>query len=217
MASTEEDDVDREAEMMESIPLPGNPQTERQWKTKLLALPRRAQIAIRRLHRNFRHMPNNALVQVLQAAHAPKDYIDAAKLHRCTACEEVKPIPNTHKAAPPKPYEFNPELGLDVFEIKDANGTTLDILNCVICGTTFEQGLIVQEAQTNGDPSSFSCLRKFAQGWVETVRMAEACRMRPRDAQPWFALPHARKEGHPNPPSCIEKSKVVLPSRAAKP
>jgi hypothetical protein len=54
---------DAEQELLEQIPLPGNPESEQARKRAWLALPRRARITIRRLHRNFRHLPKNALVQ----------------------------------------------------------------------------------------------------------------------------------------------------------
>ena len=55
-----EEEIDREAELLEELPLPGNPKQERERKAKWLALPRRARIAIRRLHRNMRHLPKAA-------------------------------------------------------------------------------------------------------------------------------------------------------------
>ena len=161
-----EEEFDKEQEMLESLPLPGNPQGERERKAKWLALPRRARIAIRRLHRNFKHLPRNSLVQMLRAAHCPKDYIDAAKSHRCAACETTKPKPRSNKTSTPKPYVFNHEVGVDVLEIKDAAGTFFDILNVVDYGTTFQQAFIVREATTNGLPSSASCLAAFVKGWV---------------------------------------------------
>ena len=106
-------------------------------------------------------------MQMLRAAKAPREYIEAAKAHRCAPCETTKPKPSTHKVSLPKPYEFNAEIGVDVVEVKDAKGKFYDILNCVDYGTTFEQAFIVREAETNGTPSSASCLREFVNGWVK--------------------------------------------------
>ena len=103
----DEGDVDDEEEMLEQMPFPGNPVSERERKVKWLALPRRARIAIRRLHRNFKHLPKTAMVQMLRASRAPKEYVDAAKAHRCTPCETTKPKPPTSKVSAPKPYEIN--------------------------------------------------------------------------------------------------------------
>ena len=157
---------DDEQDLLEKIPLPGNPKSEQQRKKIWLALPRRARIAIRRLHRNFKHLPKNALVQMLRAAKVPKDYIDAAKAHRCDVCEATKPPARTNKVARPKPYVFNHEVGVDVLEVKDIEGTFFDILNVVDYGTTFEQAFIVREAETNGVPSSSSRLDAFVKAWV---------------------------------------------------
>jgi hypothetical protein len=160
------DDVDAEQDMLDQIPLPGNPITEQQRKKAWLALPRRARITIRRLHRNFKHLPKNALVQMLRAAKVPKVYIDAAKAHKCDVCVSTKPPPRSAKTSTPKPYVFNHEVGVDVLEIKDAAGTYYDILNVVDYGTTFQQAFIVRRAETNGVPSSSSCLENFVKGWV---------------------------------------------------
>ena len=103
---------------------------------------------------------------MLKAGKAPKEYIEAAKAHRCNPCELTKVKPKTNKVGTPKPYEFNNEIGLDVLELKDANGRYYDILNIVDYGTTFQQAFIVREGDTNGVPSSSACLDAFVKGWV---------------------------------------------------
>ena len=62
------------------------PVNEQKRKQLWMSLPRRAKIAIRKLHRNFRHLPKQALAQMLRASKAPKCFIDAAKAHRCDVC-----------------------------------------------------------------------------------------------------------------------------------
>ena len=166
----EEIDVDQvnddEQDLLDKIPLPGNPVSEQKRKAIWLSLPRRARIAIRRLHRNFRHLPKNALVQMLRASKVPKSFIDAAKAHRCDVCDSTKPPPRLNKTSRPKPYIFNHEVGVDVLEIKDAAGTFYDILNVVDYGTTFEQAFIVRAGENHGVPSSKSCLDAFVKGWT---------------------------------------------------
>ena len=152
--------------MLEKKLLPGNLVEEADRKAKWLALPRRARVAIRRLHRNFKHLPKTALVQMLRASKSPKECIDAAKSYRCNICDQTKKAPPTHKVGMPKPYEFNVEVGVDVVEIKDIKGRIYDVLNVVDYGTTFEQAFIVREADIHGSPSSQSCLEQFTKGWV---------------------------------------------------
>ena len=45
--------------------------------------PRATRIAVRRLHRQFGHVPNRVLVQILRASGAKPDYIKAARTLRC--------------------------------------------------------------------------------------------------------------------------------------
>ena len=65
---------DDEQDLLEKLPLPGNPTSEAKRKRLWLSLPRRARIIIRRLHCNFRRLPKNALVQMLRAAKVPKEF-----------------------------------------------------------------------------------------------------------------------------------------------
>eukprot|EP00974_Lingulodinium_polyedra_P122325 11182381-Lingulodinium_polyedra.AAC.1 len=66
---------------------------------------------------------------MLRASRSPREYIGVARSFRCAACETTKRKPSTPKVSPPKPYEFNREVGVGVFEIKDAIGARLDVLN----------------------------------------------------------------------------------------
>ena len=136
--------------------------------TSWLRLPRRARVAIRRLHRNLRHVPRQALVQMLRAVRAPQDFFNAAKTFRCQGCDNKKPRPQTHKVSPPRPYTFNHEVGVDVFEIVDSVGKRFSILNAVL-GTTYDQAWIVRESENLGSPSSHACLRSFVHGWTRWV------------------------------------------------
>ena len=131
-----------------------------------LRLPRRARVAIRRLHRNLRHLPKEALVQMLRVARAPQDCFSAAKTFRCQRCDNTKPRPQTHKVSPPRPWTFNHEVGVDVFEIVDSVGMRFSILNAVCMGTTLDQAWIVRESETLGSPSSHACLGAFVHGWT---------------------------------------------------
>ena len=49
------DDVDAEQDMLDSLPLPASTKSEAERKKAWLGVPRRARVAIRRLHRNFKH------------------------------------------------------------------------------------------------------------------------------------------------------------------
>ena len=56
--------ADREADLLEQMPLPGHQSQRKNVLASWLRLPRRARVAVRRLHRNLRHLPKEALVQI---------------------------------------------------------------------------------------------------------------------------------------------------------
>ena len=90
-------DALEEADLLEQMPLPGHPESEKERLASWLRLPRRARVAIRRLHRNLRHLLKEALVEMLRPARAPQDYINAAKTFRCQGCDNTRPRHQTHK------------------------------------------------------------------------------------------------------------------------
>ena len=103
---------------------------------------------------------------MLRAARAPQDYFSAAKTFRCQGCDNTKPRPQTHKVSPPRPYTFNHEVGVDVFQIVDSVGVRFSILNAVCMGNTHDQAWVVRESETLGSPSSHACLPAFVHGWT---------------------------------------------------
>ena len=113
---------DQEGEMLEEIPLPNLPMDERERREQRLKLPRATRIAVRKLRRQFGHVPNRLLIQILRASNAKADFIQAARTLRCEGCDAVHPKPQTQKVTPPRPLSFNDSVGVDIFEVKDANG-----------------------------------------------------------------------------------------------
>ena len=91
------EEADREADLREQMPLLGHPKSEKERLASWLRLPRRARVAIRRLQRNLRHLLTEALVQMLRAARAPQDYINAAKKFLCQGCDDTRSRSQTHK------------------------------------------------------------------------------------------------------------------------
>ena len=97
-----------------------HPESEKECLASWLRFPRRAHVAIRRLHRNLRHLPKESLVQMLRGARAPQGYINVGKTFQYQGCDNTRPGPQTHKVSPPRPWTFNHEVGVDVFEIVDS-------------------------------------------------------------------------------------------------
>ena len=163
------EEADREAGLLEQMPPPSHPESEKERLASWLRLLRRARVAIRRLHRNLRHPPREALVQMSRAARAPQDFFSAEKTFRYQACDNTG-RDLKHKVSPPRPKTFNHEVGADVFEIVDSVGMRISILNAVCMGTTYDQALIARESETLGSPSSHACLRAFGHGGTRWSR-----------------------------------------------
>ena len=114
------------------------------------------------MHRQFGHPFSTILVQILRAARAPPEYIQACRHFRCDACEDNKPKHQSTKVALPKDYVFGRNLGIDVLEVKDVAGEPYLCLNILDFGTTFQQVVLLR--QGHGSPSS----REFL-GWPQTL------------------------------------------------
>ena len=151
-----------EETLIDEVDIPGLPQDEVERRRQWRKLPARVRIAVRRLHRQFGHVPRQAMIHLLRAARVRSEFIDAVKLHRCTACEETSRKKPTHKTALPHNYTFNQSLGIDVFEIVDAGGSKFQVLK-VDLGMTFQLCEIVRSGQ--GQPSSSECLKALQKRW----------------------------------------------------
>ena len=93
-----------------------------------------------------------------------EDYIKAAEYLRCDDCEKIYKPKQTSKTAPPKPYMFNYEVGVDVLDLHDCEGNVYQFLNIVCQGTDFQ--LVIYLKKGHGTPSSRLCAEKFMTHWV---------------------------------------------------
>ena len=156
--------IDREKDLLDAMLLPGIPVDEAERRRAWTALPLRVRTAVRRMHRQFGHPSPTFLVQVLRAARAPSEYIQACRHFRCDACEDAKPKPQSTKVALPKDYIFHRNLGIDVLEVKDIADEPCLCLNILVVGTTFQQVVLLRQGHSS--PSSRECLDSFVSLWV---------------------------------------------------
>ena len=120
MMDVTENAIQQETELDE-VDIPNLPIKEAERRAGWRSLPQKVRIAIRRLHRQFGHVPQKVLLNLLRSARVSKQYIDAVKYFRCVECEENAPRRTGHKTSLPNRYEFNYALGIDVLEILDAD------------------------------------------------------------------------------------------------
>ena len=116
------------------------------------------------MHRQFGHQSSTVLVQILRAARAPPEYIQACRHFRCDAGEDNKPKHKSTKVALPKDYAFGRNLGIDVLEVKDIADEPYLCLNILDLGTSFQQVVLLR--QGHGSPSSRECFDSFVSLWV---------------------------------------------------
>ena len=155
---------DQEGEMLDEIPLPNLPRSEHERREQWLKLPRATRIAVRKLHRQFGHIPNRVLIQILRASNAKADFIQAARTLRCEGCDAVHPKPQTQKVALPRSLSFNDSVGVDIFEVKDANGERYSVFSMVDQGTCFHQATVVKVGGSQA--TSRECLKIFQSSWM---------------------------------------------------
>ena len=134
------EDLIAEETLVDEYHIPGLPEDEQERRRLWKKLPQRVRIGVRWLHRQFGHVPKQVMINLLRAAKARKEFIDAVRLHRCETCEKTAPKKPTHKVlvSLPGEYSFNHTLGIDVLEVVDAEGNPYQVLNMVCVGTTFQ-------------------------------------------------------------------------------
>ena len=124
MMDVTEDAIQQETELDE-VEIPNLPIKEAERRAGWRRLRQKVRIAIRRLHRQFGHVPQKVLLNLLRSAGVSKEYIDAVKYFRCIECEETAPRSTGHKTSMPNRNELNYASGLDV--LRQVSGSKHDL------------------------------------------------------------------------------------------
>ena len=164
MGTRLDDKAEQESELLDSLVMCGFPKDEAARLEAWMALPRETRAAIRRLHHISGHKPVTVMLHLLRGARASPELIKAVKNFRCPDCTETDQTANTCKFKMPSTYAFNYNVILDVFYLKDSDGTTFGFLSIVCAGTTFHAASLV--CIGNGNPPSSKCLSKFQSHWT---------------------------------------------------
>ena len=157
--------LEEENDFLSQIPLPGVPKDERERRLQWSKVPRRIRAAVRRLHKQFGHVPRSVLVSLVKAAKLPEAFVTAARSLKCLACETTQKPPQTNKVSLPTPYERNHTIGIDVFDLHDQSGQVHQFLNILDIGTRFQSVMYLKPGK--GTPSAQSCCDAFLMGWVK--------------------------------------------------
>ena len=150
-------------EALEELPSPPNTvQIEVERKRKWLRAPRPVRVALRRLHNMTGHSPSSAMVQLLRTAGASSQVLEATRHFACETCRKQQPTSRPNVVKAPSRLEFNHEIAIDCFEIKDSYGNRHTVLSVVCVGTLFHQAYWVAGG---GVPKSAVCPSKLLKGW----------------------------------------------------
>ena len=158
-----EDAIQQETEL-DGVDIPKLPIKEAERRAGWRKLPQKVRTAIRRLHRQFGHVPQNVLLNLSRSARLSKEYLDAVKYFRCIECEEAAPRRTGRKTLMPNRYEFNYALGIDVLEILEADGAKYQVLNVICLGTCFQLAEVVRSGP--GQPTSARRLEAIKKRWI---------------------------------------------------
>ena len=121
--------------------------------------------------RQFGRVPASAMLNLLKAAQIDPAFIEAAKLHRCPACEDTSDKKKTHKVSMPFEYRFNPTLGIDLGEVVDIKGQNM-AMNMACVGTTFQLCHVVRVG--HGQCSSSTVFKALQARWFSWAGHPEA-------------------------------------------
>jgi len=163
-------DIDPQAEdlaeeRLRELHTDGLPVDEQAAKTKWLTYPLHVRAAIRRLHRMTGHSTHRAMERILRGARAAPSMIEAVASFRCEGCRQVSHPRPMRAVKPPGNYEFNAELGIDVLEVRDADGVRYSVMSVLCQGTLYHAAAIVRDG--GGTPSSQKCLNKLNSIWIQ--------------------------------------------------
>ena len=133
---------------------------DRQWQ----ALPRELKQAIKRIHVNLGHANRPAMLRALRISKASETAIKACRLFKCIDCPKLDKPRQARPSKLPMTDEFNVQLGLDVFEAKDAGGYTWTFLNILCQGTTFQVCALL--SSTHRNPRGKDVLAALHSHWL---------------------------------------------------
>ena len=72
--------------------------------------------AVKRLHENTGHRSNKRLARALTLTGAPPEVIRAARLHKCSVCQEMRAPKASRPASLPTPKDVSDQVHIDIFE-----------------------------------------------------------------------------------------------------
>ena len=131
----------------------------------------RVRTGIRRLRRQFGHVPMHTMLQLLRASRVAPEFLQACKLHRCVACESTARKKPTHKVILPTEYRFRHISELIYWKFGAIRVISTKCWTWFFIGATFQLVAVVKKV--SGQCSSAECLRILSEGWCSWAGLPE--------------------------------------------
>ena len=116
--------------------------------TETLRVPGAVKTAIRRLHENTGHRSNLRLARALAISGAPPMVVHAAKVHRCSICDEKRAPKARRPASLPTPKDAGDQANVDMIEIFDAAGNKFYAIHMIDYATRFQMAEVLPNKST---------------------------------------------------------------------
>ena len=134
--------------------------TSKAIREKIALIPETVKAEVRRAHHALGHCGRATLLRLAKNSKKSEDHLFYIKPFQCPACMQRAPPESISKAsATIRPREFNKVVGVDLKEVKDANGTKFMFLNVLDIATRKSGFLLVP------DKSSRVVAQKFTDMW----------------------------------------------------
>ena len=116
--------------------------------------------AVKRLHENTGHRSNRRLARALVISGAPPEVVRAARLHKCSVCQEMKGPKSQRPSSLPTVRDVSDQVHIDIFEAYDVNEQRFYVVHAIDHCSRF------QLAQVLPDKSSKSVIAFLQRKWL---------------------------------------------------
>lgn len=123
-------------------------------------IPSSIKLAVKRLHENTGHRSNRRLARALVLSGAPKEVVMAAKMLRCSLCDEKKRPKSRRPSSLPTPKDVSDQVHIDIFECSDILEQRFYVVHAIDWTSRFQMAEALETKDSN------SIVRWFQERWM---------------------------------------------------
>ena len=128
-----------------------------------LKVPAAIKTAVKRLHETTGHRSNRRLARALVLSGAPREVVHAAKIHRCSVCDERRAPKSRKPASLPTPKDVSDQIHVDIFEVFDSAEEKSYVVHVIDFASRFQMAELLE------DKSSDSVIKFFKLRWLPVM------------------------------------------------